>query len=113
MFLASMNPDYKLEPTAAVLRTKEVSDLTWDYVATSLIDEYNARKSNGCSSTIKGKHKNKLKLQIQEFVDGNHSDISDLKTTVKVFAAALGAKSNKAPDSKCDFCGKDGHTADR
>ena len=67
MLLASINPDSILEPTAAALRTKHLSELTWDYVATNLIHEYNARKSNGCSSTIEGRHKKKLKWHFKSY----------------------------------------------
>ena len=42
MLLASIDPNCFLESTAAALRTKESSELTWEYVATTLIDEYNA-----------------------------------------------------------------------
>lgn len=47
MLLASIDPSCCLESTAAVLRTKDPKGLTWDYVGTTLIDEYNARRLLG------------------------------------------------------------------
>lgn len=47
MLLASIDPSCSLESTAAALRTKAISELTWDFVATTLIDEYNARQITG------------------------------------------------------------------
>ena len=45
MPLASIDPNCFLEATAAALRTKDPTELTWQYVATTLIDEYNSRFS--------------------------------------------------------------------
>lgn len=45
MLLASIDTKCSLESTAATLRTKDATDLTWEYVATTLIDEYNARRT--------------------------------------------------------------------
>lgn len=50
MLLASINPKYFWESTAAVLRTKEVSELTLDYVVATLVDEYNAKDISYFSS---------------------------------------------------------------
>ena len=44
MLLASIDPSSTMEPIAAALRTEDADDLIWDYVATTLIDEYNAKK---------------------------------------------------------------------
>lgn len=41
--LAAIGCESAMEPAAAALRTKEIDMLTWDYVSTALIDEYNAR----------------------------------------------------------------------
>lgn len=46
LLLASIDPKCFLESTAAALKTNEPSDLTWDYVVTTLIDKYNALQSN-------------------------------------------------------------------
>lgn len=45
MLLASIDPKCTLESTAAALRTKDIDELTWDYVATTLIDENKAKES--------------------------------------------------------------------
>ena len=45
MLLASIYQTCTLESTAAALRTKDASELSWDYVATTLIDEYNAKST--------------------------------------------------------------------
>lgn len=45
MLLSSIDPKGTFDSTAATLRTKDTSGLTWEYVATTLIDEYNVRKS--------------------------------------------------------------------
>lgn len=50
MLHASIYPDSSLEPTAAAFRTKEVSELAWEYVATTLIDEYSVRHASGSMS---------------------------------------------------------------
>lgn len=50
MLLPSIDPKSSLEPTAAALRTQAANDLTWNYVATTLTDEYNARHSNARST---------------------------------------------------------------
>lgn len=39
MLLAYIDPTSDPEPIYAALRTKDVSDLTWEYVTTTLIDE--------------------------------------------------------------------------
>ena len=43
MLLASIPVDSPLEVTAAALRTKDIEDLTWEYVSATLIDEVKAR----------------------------------------------------------------------
>lgn len=125
MLLASIDPNCSLESTAAALRTKEVSELTWDYVATTLIDEYNARemsKHDGPGSSSKSKKKkNKSKSSnISSSMESGydlHSDDndSDIDKTVQAFSAALkssmGSKSSYS--TKCDFCERRGHTEER
>lgn len=61
MLLASMDPSCPLETTAATLRTKETAELTWDYAATTLIDEYNPKESLGGTSSAGVKGKNRCK----------------------------------------------------
>ena len=102
MLLASINPDSVLESTAAALRTKEVSELTWDFVATTLIDEYNARQSPVPARQSRRDKRN-----------GNtkHPIGSDFENTVKAFAAAMRGTTPRG--TKFDFCDRIGHTANR
>jgi len=125
MLLASIDPNCSLESTAAALRTKEVSELTWDYVATTLIDEYNARemsKPNGSVSSSKSKKKKKkskssnMSSSMESGHDAHSDDNdSDIEKTVQAFSAALkSSMGSKSSDSvKCGFCERRGHTEDR
>ena len=61
MLLASIDPKCSLESTAAALRTKDVAELTWDYVATTLIDEYNARQASPASFERSGRNRKRRK----------------------------------------------------
>lgn len=45
MLLALIDPSVFFESIVAALRTKEPSELTWNYVASTVIDEYNVRES--------------------------------------------------------------------
>lgn len=57
ILLASTDPKCSLESTAVALRTKKVPERTWDYVTTTLIDEYNPRHSRSTSRTGKGRNR--------------------------------------------------------
>lgn len=46
----SIHPNFLLVPSDMPLRTKELSELTWNYVAAFLIDDYNARRMGYGSS---------------------------------------------------------------
>jgi len=124
MLLASIDPNCTLESTAAALRTKEVTELTWDYVATTLIDEYNARlvSSNPVNTNSAKSKKKKKKSKISTSMSASshqdeHDDSTDseIEKTVQAFSAALKSSmsSNTSETSKCEFCGKKGHTEDR
>ncbi len=69
MLLASIEPDSALESTAAALRTKDIEDLSWEYVARTLIDEYNARctaepdKRDAKTWTISTKRKEEVQCE--------------------------------------------------
>lgn len=128
MLLASIDPQGPLESTAAALRTKDVSDLTWDYVATTLIDEYNARNISPSSRTAKG-NKNRTKrrksskggsassTRTEHHQDDSDSEESDIESTARAFSAALKSfksdRSDKINRHHCEFCDKDGHTEER
>jgi len=120
MLLASIDPTSELEPIAAALRTKDADDLTWDYVATTLIDEYNARHKAGNKprKSDKRKRKNKGKqnsVDVNDDGDRSSSDESDnIQMAARALAAALdnlkGGSRNGNSDT-CDFCERRGHTA--
>ena len=129
MLLASIDPNCPLESTAAALRTKDVTELTWEFVATTLIDEYNARKSHGLgfgkAGRSRSRHNHKTKPSSTPSQQGDSAkgvnddsdDTSDTEGLVRAFAAAV--RSTKRDHSKpshnlhCDFCDKSGHTEDR
>lgn len=122
MLLASIDPNCSIESIAPALRTKEVSELTWDYVSTTLIDQYNARElstvnNNGSYSKSK-KKKNNTKgsymISTKLVAHDNQSDdnYSEIDKTVQAFSAALRSPTgSKSSDSLiCDFCESRGHT---
>ena len=127
MLLASIDPKCPLESTAAALRTKDIGELTWDYVATTLIDEYNAKESSTSGSGSSHKPRNRRKKNKQggsgsgNRVDNNRNDQydsdSDIDSTVRAFAVALKSGKFDVPDRNktyhCNFCDKSGHTEDR
>ena len=124
MLLVSIDPNCALESTAADLPTKDSNKLTWDYVTTTLIDEYNAKVSSGTLSKRK-KKRNKSRearsdsttadVVIQD--ETEHDSDSDTDTTVRAFAAVLRSlKTDSGDHTKryhCEFCGRSGHTEDR
>ena len=117
MLLASIDPNCFLESTAAALRTKESSELTWEYVATTLIDEYNAKRSSGALGSSSSRHRWKSKgrrKKSKAFVSDmkGDSDSSDVESTARALAAALHT-ANKSRPLECDFCNRRGHTKDR
>lgn len=119
MLLASIDPNCSLESTAAALRTKEITELTWDYVATTLIDEYNARQmtsagSGRSRSRKKGKNKtsgsskSSANTATADHKDGNFSDDHTRnESTGRAYAAS------SSNGYHCTFCDRDGHTSDR
>ena len=129
MLLASIDPSCALESTAAALRTKDIDDLKWDYVATTLIDEYNARQTSSSNSGKGNKNRNRKRRNRKSGGPTNNTqrdnsdsdDDSDIESTVRVLAAALksfksdrsGTNGNEKSGYHCDFCDKSGHTQDR
>eukprot|EP00171_Calliarthron_tuberculosum_P005278 IDg5278t1 len=94
MLLASINLDCVLESTAAALRTNYSAELTWDYVATTLIDEYNARQIPMTDSSRRTRNRNRRSS----------------KNTARALAVALKGAQNDVPENRrsvqCYFCGK-------
>lgn len=127
LLLASIDIKCSLESTATALRTKDPSDLTWEYVATTLIYEYNARRDSTArfSSSNKGrsKKKKKGKAGTNSVFRHNNTESSDsedvsseVDTTWRALAAALkSVKSHKVNNTNlhCDFCKREGHTEDK
>lgn len=60
LLLPSIDLSYFLKSTAAAFRTKEPNELTWEYVATTVIDELNARN---LLSPGKSSHKSRGKIK--------------------------------------------------
>lgn len=99
LVLASIDPSCIFESTAAPLRTKRPNEHTWDYVATALLDEYNARiiLSSRVSSSknrvkIERKFKGRRSNPSEDLFDRKDSsdhDDSDIDRTVKAFSGAL------------------------
>ena len=129
LLLASIDPNCPLESTAAALRTKDITELTWEYVTTTLIDEYNARKSYGLGSRTIGQSRNRQKHKMKsgsgpiqrrnsgQGANTDSDDTSDTEVTAGAFAAALKCTkrdhSGASHNHHCDFCDGSGHTKDR
>ena len=130
MLLASIDPKCSLESTAAALRTKDVSELTWDYVATTLIDEYNAKQVSGSLNDRPGHNRNRRKTKrnkkgnadsYKSSANARESDDtddgSDIETMARALAVALkSGKSDRGIQNSrhhCSFCERSGHTQDR
>ena len=111
MLLASIPVDSPLEVTAAALRTKDIEDLTWEYVSATLIDEVKARNMrtgadpDGRSTNPSGRRKNK-----QGRNNGNGSnngtmvktEHDDMREAARAFAAAWNAKKGATGGSFID-----------
>ena len=93
MLLASIDQNCSLESTAAAIRTKDASELNWDYVATTLIDEYNAKSTTSNSSRSrhrrkKGRRGNTGSQPTKHSRATDHLDSeSDTDSTIRALAA--------------------------
>lgn len=124
MLLACIDPNCSFKSTAAALRTKVISELTSDYVATTLIDEYNAiyMTSGGSGRTRSRKKADKKALVIPNRSRSSKSpnnafslnqkdgNTSDDRTRSEFTGRAYAVNSN---GYYCTFCDRDGHTSDR
>ncbi len=120
MLLASIEPDCFLESRAAALHTKEVDELTWDYVATTFIDEYTPGEA---PHPKRGGRKGKKKINRNKRKDpradhkSDSNDSTDTESTTQVIEAAL--KSARLGDTvqsvsgKCNCCEKKEHIEDK
>jgi len=130
MLLASLDPQCSLEATAAALRTKDISELTWDYVATTLIDEYNAKQVSIPPSESGSRNRNRRRNRRKSGSASGHGDgsnnnheythaddSSDVEITARALAVALKSikseRPNKNSSHHCTFCDRSGHTEDR
>lgn len=115
MFLASVNPSSHLEVTVADLRRKDIADLPWDYVATKLIDEYNAKHvisgSKRATRFSRKSRKNKRSINNagsmgRDSEPNEESDSgSDVESTVNALAMGLkNIKSGHASSSETLHC---------
>lgn len=80
---ASIDPFCSLETTAAALLTKDTEYLTWDYVFSILVDEYDAKQSLGTDADPSSKISNRRRKKEQ---GGNHKPklISPTQTVIGV-----------------------------
>ena len=126
MLLASIPVDSPLEVTAAALRTKDIEDLTWEYVSATLIDEVKARSmrtgdasGSGQSNTNPSGRRKKKGGRKNGNVSNTMTDFDDMGEAAKAFAAAWAAKSGDSSGGHgsdkriCSFCDKPGHTAEK
>lgn len=122
MLLSSIEPFSMMEPIAAALRTKDSDDLTWEFVSTTIIDEYNAKHNTNPIGNKSGKRKKNRKRHGYQSArhhdyDKSSSDESyNIDTAARTLAAALqgqklGGKGANS-DVKCEFCHCRGHTED-
>lgn len=116
MLLASIEPQCRLKSTADALRTKHVDELTWDYVAATLIDGYNARCCSKKPPADEPGHdrrrrKQKSKKENAHLSPNGHHHLgdvgsknSDIARSVHVLSAALkSVKTDRKPGVICDF----------
>lgn len=127
ILLASIDPGCVLESTSVALRAKEVSGLTWDYVTTTLIDEYYARRIPASDPSRNKRDRNRRRRKSQssgknrgnpQDNDGSDSDASvDFNSTTKAIAAALKMVQNECSGNKpplhCDYCDRPVHSKKR
>jgi gag-polypeptide of LTR copia-type len=122
MLLAAIPIDSSLEVTAAALRTKEVAELTWEFVATTLIDESEARSMRTTNADTDDDVRHGRGRRSKNFYKHNNSnrtgfaDKNDIDAAAEAFATAWKSKNNTDNDksrSACAYCDKVGHSIDK
>lgn len=93
MILVAFHPSSQLEVKEATLRTKYVSELIWEYVTTTFINEYNAKNvkaiSKRTSRNSRRIHRNQRtfasanKHRDASAIDDGSGSKSDVESTVK------------------------------
>jgi gag-polypeptide of LTR copia-type len=117
MLLAAIPVDSPLEVTAAALRTKDVAELTWEFVTTTLIDETESRSmrtsgTNGATS-FRGRRNNKYPKQSNSNLSDNN-EFNDVDAAARAFATPWRSKNtDKEPKLMCDYCDKTGHSIEK
>lgn len=124
MLLASINPSSNMETIAAALRTKESKELTWDFVATSLIDEYNSKyKSEFMLSKLNKQNRNRRHKKYGKLNphraqndddDRTEEDLPNVEKVIRTLAATLNdlkAAKRGRKNVVCDFRERDGHNS--
>lgn len=128
MLLASIDPACELEPTSAALRTKGPNEHRCDYVATTLIDEYNSKQivdNDQLGSTRTFKRRNRKKgrnIKRSNVVgkadrkdDSDRSD-SDIEGMDRALAAAALRSVKRSKNNQgslcCNFCERTAHMAE-
>ena len=100
---------------------KDANELTWEYVATTLIYEFNARRKTIGSSrksrnrkSRKGKKSEYGRSFVKMDEDSSSDESVDLEKAARTLAAALqmkkSGKGSGRSNYRCDFCGRQGHS---
>lgn len=117
MLLACIDPNCALESAAAALRAQNVSELTWESVATALIDEYNARRTSTSTSLIPNYGSRKDDDKQFQIADHSHleneSESPNVENTLPALVLAMQRSKLHTPKLYCGFCERSGHTSDR
>jgi hypothetical protein len=115
MLLAAIPIDSSLEVTAAVSRTKYVADLSCEFVATTLIDESEARSMRITDADTDGDMRHGCGRRSKNSSKNNNSnrtsvtDKNDIDAAAKAFETAWKIKSNTENEnskSACAYCDK-------
>lgn len=106
LLLASIDLSCSLQSPDAALYTKDISELTWDYVATTLSDKYNAKLPVASSSSNKSptsRRRNRArahprsKQELTSPSTGGSEHSSDIDPTARAFAIALKHVRSRGP----------------
>lgn len=117
MLLVSINPKSTMEPITNASHNKNADDLIWDYVATTLIDEFNARHTDYPHLSPQTIHK--LKKNVRKNVSNAHKhegkcsldESWKIRMATRAFVSALrnlNSCTKKPTFDRCTFC-KRGH----
>lgn len=123
MVLDSIDSSCSLEYTSAPLRTEDKSELTWDYFATTLIDEHSTKlpvASSSCKKSRSSRWRNRgrahpgSRKETMSSSGGDSGDSPHLDPTVRAFALTLKSVNSTGTEPNNphgDLCDKAGHFA--